>query len=62
VGNGDTLAEDGGEVHGMTANAFSSVSLDPLLGWFAWIIRRRRMRFNGEETVLGLTCSLRISG
>jgi len=26
-----TLAEDGGEVHGMTANAFSSVSLDPLL-------------------------------
>jgi len=26
-----TLAEAGGEVHGMTANAFSSVSLDPLL-------------------------------
>jgi flavin reductase (DIM6/NTAB) family NADH-FMN oxidoreductase RutF len=26
-----TLAEVGGEVHGMTANAFSSVSLDPLL-------------------------------
>jgi flavin reductase (DIM6/NTAB) family NADH-FMN oxidoreductase RutF len=26
-----TLAEEGGEVHGMTANAFSSVSLDPLL-------------------------------
>ncbi len=26
-----TVAEEGGEVHGMTANAFSSVSLDPLL-------------------------------
>src|SRR5256886_15460594 len=26
-----TLAEAGGEVHGMTANAFASVSLDPLL-------------------------------
>src|SRR2546430_16995202 len=26
-----TLAEAGGEVHGMTANAFSSVSLDPVL-------------------------------
>lgn len=26
-----TLAEEGNEVHGMTANAFSSVSLDPLL-------------------------------
>ena len=26
-----TLGEDHGEVHGMTANAFSSVSLDPLL-------------------------------
>lgn len=26
-----TVAEAGGEVHGMTANAFSSVSLDPLL-------------------------------
>ena len=26
-----TVALDGGEVHGMTANAFSSVSLDPLL-------------------------------
>lgn len=26
-----TVALDGGEIHGMTANAFSSVSLDPLL-------------------------------
>ncbi len=26
-----TVAEAGGEVHGMTANAFTSVSLDPLL-------------------------------
>jgi flavin reductase (DIM6/NTAB) family NADH-FMN oxidoreductase RutF len=26
-----TLTEAGGEVHGMTANAFSAVSLDPLL-------------------------------
>jgi len=26
-----TVALDGGEVHGMTANAFTSVSLDPLL-------------------------------